>query len=390
MTAKNDMGQQLETQTLTMSEARKSRRKKLLSSFGVVILLTAFGWWGYISFLSGNTISTKNAYTGADLAEITSQIMASVVVVLVSDTQQVKRGDILVRLDDTDTRLAVTVAEAELANTQRTVKQLFANDEVLASRVEQRRADVIAATADLERAHANLKKSRFYLSRRSNLSAKGAISQETLLDAETDNELAQATVAQAQARITAAQSAQTAALSERSANAVLISGSDVDSNPRVAVARARLDQARTDYSRTVIRAPIDGIVSQRSVEIGQLAQQSQRLMTIVPIDRIYVDANFREGELAEVRPGQSVKITSDLYGHDIEYRGRVVGLSGGSGSAFAVIPAQNATGNWIKVVQRLPVRIELDRDDLKKYPLRVGLSMHTTINLDSGPGKDAQ
>ncbi|WP_434508532.1 HlyD family efflux transporter periplasmic adaptor subunit [Pseudomonas aeruginosa] len=157
--------------------------------------------------------------------------------------------------------------------------------------------------------------------------------------------------------------------------------STVDDNPAVLAAKARLDQARVNLERTVLRAPFDGVIAQRSVEIGQQVQTGVRLMTVVPIDRIYVDANFKEGQLQKVRPGQHVELTSDLYGSDVVYTGRVEGFAGGSGSAFAAIPAQNATGNWIKVVQRLPVRIWIDPEQLKQHPLRVGLSMEATVDL---------
>jgi membrane fusion protein, multidrug efflux system len=166
-------------------------------------------------------------------------------------------------------------------------------------------------------------------------------------------------------------------------NAVQTRNTTVETHPEVALARARLDQARVDLERTVIRSPIEGVVAQREVHIGQRVQPGTPLMTIVPIREVYVDANFKEGQLTSVREGQKVTLISDLYGHEVVYRGRVVGLSGGTGASFALIPAQNATGNWIKVVQRLPVRIVLDRVDVARHPLRVGLSMEATIDTRS-------
>lgn len=161
----------------------------------------------------------------------------------------------------------------------------------------------------------------------------------------------------------------------------MIDNTTTDTNPEVLAARAALDQARVDLERTVVRAPVDGVVSRRQVQVGQRVQQGAMLMLVVPVKDAYVDANFKEVELAKVRPGQSVTLTSDLYGEDVVYHGRVIGFSGGTGAAFALVPAQNATGNWIKVVQRLPVRIKLDPKELAKHPLRVGLSMNVDVQL---------
>jgi membrane fusion protein (multidrug efflux system) len=162
----------------------------------------------------------------------------------------------------------------------------------------------------------------------------------------------------------------------------MIEDASVENNPQVLVARAERDQAQVDLDRTVMRAPVEGVVSRRDVQVGQRVQAGATLMVIAPIAEAYVDANFKEVQLAKVRPGQPVTLTSDLYGGGVKYHGHVVGFSGGTGSAFAIVPAQNATGNWIKVVQRLPVRIALDPLELARRPLRVGLSM--TADIDVG------
>ncbi|PXA87838.1 EmrA/EmrK family multidrug efflux transporter periplasmic adaptor subunit, partial [Caulobacter sp. D4A] len=164
------------------------------------------------------------------------------------------------------------------------------------------------------------------------------------------------------------------------ANAVLTAGASIDANPEVAAARAKVEQAQLDLSRTVIRAPIDGVVAKRNVQIGQRVAAGSPVMQVVPIGAAYVDANFKEGQLRKVKIGQPVELEADLYGGSVKYHGKVAGLSGGTGAAFALIPAQNATGNWIKVVQRLPVRVAIDPTDLKAHPLRVGLSMKATID----------
>jgi membrane fusion protein (multidrug efflux system) len=172
-----------------------------------------------------------------------------------------------------------------------------------------------------------------------------------------------------------------AAVGDRDANRALIANATVDNNPEVLAARAALQQAQVDLERTVIRAPIDGVVSRRQVQVGQRVQPGSQLMTVVPVQAAYVDANFKEVELKKVKPGQPVELTADLYGEDVVFHGTVSGFSGGTGAAFALVPAQNATGNWIKVVQRLPVRIQLDRKELAAHPLRVGLSMNVDVNV---------
>ena len=192
---------------------------------------------------------------------------------------------------------------------------------------------------------------------------------------------AEANLKAAQAARAQATATRATAIGNRDANHALIADSSPDNNPEVLAARAALDQARVDLARTVIRAPFDGVISRRQVQVGQRVQPGTPMMAVVPIDAAYVDANFKEVQLTGVRPGQNVTLTSDLYGEDVIYHGRVSGFSGGTGAAFAVVPAQNATGNWIKVVQRLPVRIQLDRAELTRHPLRVGLSMTADIKL---------
>jgi len=369
------------------TKARK--RKRLLAGLGAVTLLAGGGWWAYDAFFAADAVSTENAYTAVEVAQVTPLVGGPVRDVQVVDTQAVRAGQVLVMLDDTDAKLAVASAQAELARAERRVRQLFANDDSLAGQLGARTADVASAEADLGRARADLQKAELDAWRRRELAKTGTVSREALTNAETALRVAQAAVAQGRAKVEAAKAARAAAVGAREANTVLIAGTSVENHPEVLAARTRFDQARVDLERTVIRAPFDGVVAQRSVEIGQRVQPGQRLMAVVPVERIYVDANFKEGQLREVRVGQPVHLTSDLYGDEVVYTGRVVGFSGGSGSAFAAIPAQNATGNWIKVVQRLPVRIELDGAQLRAHPLRVGLSMHATVDLSDRPQQHA-
>ncbi len=367
--------------------AARSKRKRMLSALAGVLVVGAVGYGVYLLAFSGRSVSTDNAYTNVEVAEITPQISGPVKQVNVVDTTAVHAGDVLVVLDDTDARIAVAHAEADLARAKRQVHQVMANDVNLGGQEDLRSAEIRAADADLAKATAVFEKASIDDKRRQNLVDGGAVSQQELTDAKTQLREAQAAVQQAQARVTVAHAAHSAASGARQANNALIVDSTVDTNPEVLAAAARLEQAKVDLSRTIIRAPADGIVTERAVDVGQQVQPGKRLMSVVPIDRIYVDANFKEGQLRNVRPGQAVTVTSDLYGDDVVYTGHVEGFAGGTGSAFSAIPAQNATGNWIKVVQRLPVRIRLDPKQLAKHALRVGLSMNVTVDLTSSATK---
>jgi membrane fusion protein (multidrug efflux system) len=234
-------------------------------------------------------------------------------------------------------------------------------------------AQVTIADADLARA-------RLDLSRREALAADGGVSGEELSSAKNAFAGAQGNLAAARASLAQAEAARGSANGQEAANDALISGTTPETNPDVLAAKARLDQARIDLDRTVVRAPTSGVVTQRTVQVGQRVTAGTTLMTVVPVEQAFVDANFKESQLRGVRPGQPVELTADIYGGKVVYHGRVVGFSGGTGSALSVIPAQNATGNWIKVVQRLPVRIALDRGELATHPLRLGLSIDATID----------
>ncbi|RNF56239.1 HlyD family efflux transporter periplasmic adaptor subunit [Pseudomonas aeruginosa] len=370
-----------DSSTTPEASQKRAKRKRLvlIATVGLVAIGVLYGAWALL--FAGKSVTTDNAYTAAEVAQITPLVAGPVKEVKVSDTQAVKAGDVLVILDDTDAKIAVAQAEADLARTQRQVRQLLGNDESLAGQVALRAAEIATARSDLTRVTAAYEKAVIDERRRQNLVEEGAVSKEELTNAQTQLREARAALEQAQAGVRAAEAAKEAASGARTANSALIVDSTVDDNPAVLAAKARLDQARVNLERTVLRAPFDGVIAQRSVEIGLQVQTGVRLMTVVPIDRIYVDANFKEGQLQKVRPGQHVELTSDLYGSDVVYTGRVEGFAGGSGSAFAAIPAQNATGNWIKVVQRLPVRIWIDPEQLKQHPLRVGLSMEATVDL---------
>ncbi len=358
---------------------RKSKRVKLFISFAAGLLLAGGGYQVYEAAHAGH-VTTDNAYVGADIAQVTPLVGGPVREVLVQDAQQVRRGDVLVRLDDTDARIALARAEAGLAAAERRVRSLVANDGERRSQIAAQTADIARAKAQVAAAGADLERTTIDLRRRENLAQSGAISAEELTAARNARNTAAANFQAAQAMSAQALAHREAAVGSRSVNGALIGDGRVDTNPDVLAARAALAQARLDLERTVVRAPIDGIVSRRQVQIGQRVQPGALMMVVVPVQSAYVDANFKEVELTDIRPGQSVTLTSDLYGEKVEFTGRVVGFSGGTGAAFALVPAQNATGNWIKVVQRLPVRIALDPKQLAQHPLRVGLSMTATVH----------
>jgi len=358
--------------------AKKKKRVKVLLALAAAKVVIGGGW-----YLLHDTshVSTDNAYVQADSAQVTPLVSAAVIDAPVVNTQVVRKGQILLRLDDSDARLALARAEADYAKARRQFSQTAANSGSLAAQVAARDADIGQARAQLASAEASFGKARIDLGRRSELAGSGAVSGEELTNAKNAYATAQANLALARAAVATASATTSAARENLAANQALIAGSTIDTSPEVAAAKARVDQARLDLERTVIRAPIDGVVTNRQVQVGQRISAGSPVMTIVPTGSVYVDANFKEGQLAKVRPGQKVELISDLYGDDVVYHGRVAGFSGGTGSAFALIPAQNATGNWIKVVQRLPVRVQLDPRELRAHPLRVGLSMEAKIDV---------
>jgi len=358
--------------------ARKKKSFKVLLGLAAAKVLIGGGWY---MLHDGDHVSTDNAYVSADSAQVTPLISAAVVDVPVVNTQVVRKGQILLQLDDSDARLAVAKAQADYLKARRLFAQTAANSGSLAAQVNAREADIGQARAQLASAEANFGKARIDLSRRQELASSGAVSGEELTAARNAFSTAQANLALARAAVTQASATTGAARESLAANQALIAGSTIDNSPDVAAAKSRLDQALLDLQRTTIIAPIDGVVTNRQVQVGQRISAGSPVMTIVPVNSVYVDANFKEGQLKKVRPGQPVELISDLYGKKVVYHGRVAGFSGGTGSAFALIPAQNATGNWIKVVQRLPVRIQLSQKELAAHPLRVGLSMEAKIDV---------
>src|SRR4051794_12853401 len=367
-----------DAEAAAVTQAADPRRKKVLLGLAAGLLLAGGGW--YFLHDSGE-VSTDNAYVGADSAQVTPLVAAAVAEVPVVNTQYVHKGDVLLRLDDSDARLAFEKAEAAYLKARREYVQSSATSGSLAAQIGARDADIGQARAQFVAAQSLVEKSKAALGGREHLAGDGFVSREELTSYRNAYVAAQSNLRQAQAAIAQATASRGAAQENYAANEALIAGTSIDSSPDVAAAKAALDQARLDLSRTVIRAPIDGVVTNRQVQVGQRIAAGNSVMTIVPVGSVYVDANFKEGQLARVRPGQPATLVSDLYGSKTVFHGRVIGFAGGTGSAFALIPAQNATGNWIKVVQRLPVRIALDPKELAGHPLRVGLSMDATIDV---------
>ncbi|MCU4313560.1 HlyD family efflux transporter periplasmic adaptor subunit [Acinetobacter bereziniae] len=360
----------------------KQKRKKMLKIFAIIVVAAAilYAIWALVF---SNTVETDNAYVGAETAEITSMVSGQVAEVLVSDTQQVKKGDVLTIIDNRDAKIAVAEAEAALTKAKRQYTQSSANSSSLSSQILVSTDDINSAKAQVAQADVAYQQAQQEFARRQQLNATGAISKEEFSKAQSALNNAKASVDVAKAALAQTESKRKAAQSNLDANEALIRGTSQSSTPDVLVAQAKLDQALLDLQRTEIKAPLDGIVARRSIQIGQRVAPGASLMKIVPIADLYVDANFKESQLKNVKVGQKATLTSDLYGKDVEYHGTVIGFSGGTGSAFALIPAQNATGNWIKVVQRLPVRIKLDPKELAEHPLRVGLSMNAEVDTSS-------
>jgi membrane fusion protein (multidrug efflux system) len=361
-------------------QARLTQRKRAFVALGATVLASAAAYGGYLYVVASRYVSTDNAYVATETAQVTPAIAGIVRDVRVDDTRAVKRGDVVVTLDDTDAQLALAQAEAELGRAVRRVRGYVATDASLAAQIASRTSEEQRADAQVQSAVADYERAQIDLTRRQALAASGSVSGDELTKARNAHDTAHAALLAAQAQATRARADRDAALGSRRANAVLIADTTEDSNPEVALARARRDQARVNLERTVIRAPIDGVVARRVVQVGQQVQAGMPLLSVVPLRQAHVDANFKEVQLQRVRIGQRATVVSDLYGRHVTYHGTVTGLAGGTGSAFATIPAQNATGNWIKVVQRGPVRIALDPDELAAKPLQVGLSMTATID----------
>jgi membrane fusion protein, multidrug efflux system len=368
--------------------ARRSggNRQRLFIILGAVIAVAAILWLFDWLLVGSHHATTDDAYVNADVADVTPLVSGQIIAApRATDTLPVKQGDVLVVIDPSDFRLALAADQAALGQAVRKVQGYFANRDAETAVTQARGASIQQASAQLLSAQADLAKARVDLGRRQALSHDGAVSGDELTIAENRVRETEAAVAAAQAALAESRANRLTAVGQTKIAEALIAGADVETNPEVAAAQAKVDQDKLNLERTVIRAPVDGIIAKNTVEVGQRVATGAELMTIVPIQAVYVDANFKEDQIRKMRIGQPVLLTSDRWGGGVKFHGRIVGLAGGTGSAFAVIPAQNATGNWIKIVQRLPVKVALDPQELKQHPLLVGLSMNVDVDTAKEP-----
>ena len=372
-----------ETEMDPQADKNRARRKLWFLRLAAVVLVSGASWLVVWLFYSSQFVVTDNAYTAVELSQVTTAVEGTIKEVRVHDTQRVKAGDILALIDDADTSLAVKQAQSDLDLAARRVEGYFVRDELLAAKVLAREAEMRGAKAQVDSASTAKLRTAVDFARRKALEKTGSVSGEELTRAESAAIAAQAELALAQANLTLSEANLASAKAERSMNITLIAGTTVPTHPEVMLARAKLEQAQINHRRTEIRASVAGVVSKLQIQVGQRVHTGQSMLVIVPVDDMHVNANFKEVQLSKIKVGQAVEVTSDLYGSRVVFKGRVEGFAAGTGSAFAIIPAQNATGNWIKVVQRVPVRIKLDSTELNAHPLTVGLSMTVRINLDA-------
>jgi membrane fusion protein (multidrug efflux system) len=330
-----------------------NKRRTILTLIALAFLAIGVLWGLYWYFVLSLREDTDDAYVNGNKVVISAQVQGTVVAVLADDTQLVKAGQVLVRLDPIDAQTMLSRAESTLAQTVRQVRQQRSTADQYDSLIATRKLELARAEADL--------------ARRKPLLADQAIAGEELQHAQDAVDLARAALAQA--------------IMQSRASHALVDGTKVAENPSVLVARAAFRDAWITAQRNAVVAPVTGYVAERSVQLGQHIQAGQALMTVIPLNALWVDANFKEVQLRNIRIGQPATVRSDLYGGASIFHGHVEGLSAGTGAAFALLPAQNASGNWIKVVQRVPVRIQIDDKDLVTHPLRVGLS--TTVTVDT-------
>jgi membrane fusion protein (multidrug efflux system) len=338
----------------------QSRRKLALGLCAAVLAAAAGIAWSSPGVLGigWNSQQTEDAYVEGNLVHVTPQVAGTVTRIAADNTDFVRPGEVLVQLNDVDARLALDRAEAALARSARQVRSQLAGVGQLRSTVVQRESDLARAESDL--------------ARRRQLADTGAVSGEDIRHADD--------------AVGAARAALNAARQQVDAARALVDGTTLEQHPDVLSSVAGVRDASLGLARTTLAAPVGGIVARRNVQIGQRVAQGAPLMAIVPLDQMWVTANLKETQLKDVRIGQPVAVTSDVYGADVVFHGRVAGQEAGTGSAFAAVPAQNATGNWIKVVQRVPVRIALDAQELARHPLRLGLSMKVAIDTSRADG----
>ena len=361
-----------------MSEAQTSdtsnpKRKKALMAVAALVAIGGVAYGIYWALVLNHFESTDNAYVQGTVVQLTPQVSGTVVAIQADDTDHVKAGQVLVKLDPADAQVALEQAEAQLAQTVREVRTVYANNSTLKAQIALRGADLARAKSELARAQSDV-------DRRAPLVATGAVGKEEF-------EHTQSQLAAARSSVEAGQSAVLAAREQLASNQALTEGTPVEQHPNVQRAAARVREAVLALGRSQLLAPIDGYIAKRNVQLGQRVQAGAPLMAVVRLDKVWVEANFKESQLQKLRIGQPAELYADVYGKKVIYHGTIEGLGAGTGAAFALLPAQNATGNWIKVVQRVPVRIALDPQELQSHPLRVGLSMDASVDISNTSGR---
>ena len=340
-------------------DSNPRKRKVLLIGLALIVILGGLGVWAWHELYGRWNESTDDAYVNGNVVEITPLVTGTVTSIGADDGDLVRAGQVLLQFDPSDAAVGLQSAEANLGKTVRQVRGLYSN-------VDGMKAQLAAQRAEVKKAQDNY-------NRRKNLAAGGAISQEELSHAHDD--------------LISAQSALNNVQQQLASSVALVDDTEVSSHPDVKAAAAQLRQAYLANARSTLIAPVTGYVAKRTVQLGQRVQPGTALMAVIPLNELWIDANFKETQLGKMRIGQPVEIESDLYGSDVKYSGTIDSLGAGTGSAFALLPAQNATGNWIKIVQRVPVRIHINADELAEHPLRIGLSTVVNVNLhdQSGP-----
>jgi len=343
----------------TNDAENKRKRQRQMTVAAAVFLAVGLVWLAYWTLVARFYEETNDAYVSGNIVQVTPQISGTVIAIHADDTDSVKAGDTLIQLDDSDARIALDEAKASLAQTVREVRSLFNSNDTLRARISLQEAALAKAQSDL--------------GRRKGLDTSGAVSSEEIHHSET--------------AVQAASAGLLAANEDLAGNLALTEDTSVREHPRVVVAGARVKAAYLDLQRTRILASVDGVVTKRSVQLGQKVAPGTPLMAVISMEDLWVDANFKESQLGRVRIGQPVELTADIYGGGVTYQGTVLGIEPGTGSAFSLLPPQNATGNWIKVVQRVPVRIGLNPNEIAEHPLRIGLSMVATVDISDDSGE---
>jgi len=345
-------------QTPSPAAAPNGKRRRALAILATVAIVAGIGWAAWYLLVARWHQDTDDAYVQGNVVSIVPQTMGTVVSIDADEGMRVEAGQALVHLDPNDAQVAYDQSVANLASTVRQVRGLY-------SSVESGQADLAARQVAVRQAREDVK-------RREGLVASGAVSREEL--------------AHARDILAGAEAALSGSQGQLSRSRALVDATEIASQPQVQAAAGQLRQAWLNLQRMAIVAPVSGHVARREVQLGQRVAPGNTLMTIVPLEQVWIEANFKETQLTKMRIGQPVEVHADLYGSDVRYDGRVASLGMGTGSAFSLLPAQNASGNWIKIVQRVPVRIELDPEQVVEHPLRLGLSMHVDVAVRDQDG----